>query len=205
MTATFQPYAGGPSVSKDAYYTIVPPGSQQTAVTAAMSTTSFTTVEDAIIYAHVDCNSACGYVEFLVDGNRWVTWPLDDNGNTSADTYNWFFPGLFTVAPHTLTAAYLGSPQNAPASTTIPFTINAIGSQPTTLNLTMSPPTFSVTQDAVAYANVSCSSTAGLVQYVVDNTEWAIWPLDTSGNAYPDTLGWPNPAFSPGVHLLGAC
>lgn len=205
MTATFQPYSGGAPSTQSAPFTVIAPGNQPTVLSLAMSTTSFTIGEDAVAYVHVDCNSACGNVEFDVDGQRWVEWPLDDNGNTSADTYYWFNSGLFTVSAHTLTAIYLGTQQNATATQSVPFTINPVGTEPSTLTLTMNPSTFSISQDDVtAFVNVSCSNPTGMVKYMVDSNLWVSWPLDANGTAYPDTLHWASANFTPGAHTVTA-
>jgi YD repeat-containing protein len=170
-----------PTSSNNVAITVSPVGTQQTTATLSMSQMSFTAVEDAVASVHVGCNSSCGQVQFTIDGNQWVTWPLDANGNTSADTY-WWPSRYFTQGAHTLTANYLGNSTFAPSPASQIITVNPIGTQPATVALSMNQPRYETGDTFVFPVHVGCNSACGLVEFTVDGNLWTINELDQNGD-----------------------
>jgi YD repeat-containing protein len=159
-----------------------PVGSQPTTLSLTLAPLTFATVEDAIANVHVGCNTSCGRVQFTVDGNFWVGWNLDGNGDVSADSYWWLVPGIFTLGNHTLTATYQGSSTYAPISQSQNFTVSPVGSQQTTISLSVSPSTtLSPADDYDIEVHVGCNTNCGIVQLLSDGQLLWQGSLDSSG------------------------
>jgi YD repeat-containing protein len=190
--------------SKSITVTINPIGTQQTGVSLSIDPPAFTTVEDAVASVHVGCNSACGQVQFTIDGNHWVIWSLDANGYTSADTFWWYSPYI-TQGTHTLTANYLGNSTYAPSSDSKTITVNPIGTQPVSVNLSVNPgTTFTTSDDFTFPVHVGCNSRCGFVQVTVDGNQWVFIQLDQNGDVIVGKSWAGNAYFTPGTHTVRA-
>ncbi len=190
--ATYKPSGGV------APFTVVSSGVALTHTTANISPAAFAFSDWAWASAHVDCNSACGYVTFKIGETEWGTVPLDANGNftTGTDSAPHLDPGSYT-----LTVSYLGDATHAPSvSQPFAFQILPPGSINTTSNVTMSPTTFTAGTSALAAVHVDCNSACGWVQFKIDNTGWGSLLLDGYGNAAATTEYAPN--MTPGTHHL---
>jgi YD repeat-containing protein len=183
--------------------TIKPIGMQQTSVTLSMSESAFTTVEDAVASVNVGCDTACGQIQFTVDGNQWATWSLDANGNTSIDTY-WWPSSYFTLGIHTIAANYLGNSTYAPSSASQTITINPVGTQPVSVTLSAEPMSFSTSDDFNFPVQVGCNYACGLVMVTVDGNQWASLHLDDNGGGIVGKSWAGSAYFSPGPHTVTA-
>lgn len=185
--------------------TIVPIGTQQTSVNLSISPTTLTTAENAVVSAQVGCNSACGQVEFMLDGNRWVVFDLDSTGNTYVDSY-WWGGTSFALGTHTVTANYLGNSTYAPSSQSASFTVVPIGTQPVSVSLSVSPSsTFSVSNIFSFPVHAACNSACtGFFQVTVDGQSWVQVQVDQNGDLVVDSRWAGHALFTPGTHNVQA-
>jgi hypothetical protein len=101
-------------------FTVVPNGTTVPSVVATLSSTSFSASSPPFASVQVSCNSACGLVDFRVDGNEWGTVPLDASGSFTTGSLP-----TQTVGGHTLQIFYLGNPvYAATASNVISFDVS---------------------------------------------------------------------------------
>lgn len=185
--------------------TIVRIGTQSTSVALSVTPTAFTTVENAVVDAQVGCNTACGQVLFSIDGNQWVAWSTDSNGDASIDTY-WWLPSL-SPGTHTLTANYLGDATYAPASASTSFTINQVGTQSSSVSLTALPGTTFSTSDQfsfVMYAGCGSTCSGSIMQFYVDGSLWLLGQIDQNGKYELDEVWTGFGPFTPGTHTVTA-
>jgi hypothetical protein len=175
-------------------FTVVPTGTTVPSVVAALSSTSFSTGTPPTASVQVGCNSACGQVDFRIDGNEWGTVPLNASGS--------FITGAMptqSVGNHTLQIFYLGnSAYAATASNVISFTVVPNGTTVPSVVATLSSTSFSASSPPFASVQVSCNSACGLVDFRVDGNEWGTVPLDASGSFTTGSL----PTQTVGGHTL---
>jgi RHS repeat-associated protein len=150
----------------------------------------------AWISASVNCNSACGTVEFRYDGQDvYAPVSLDSNGNALG-----YFPGWLGYGPHVVQAFYGGN--NAYA---------ASNSGSATIQILFPPTAASTTTTASADVNnrlpngqvpvnaqVSCNTTCGYIVWYLDGIWLGTAGLDSAGHAQ----GYLQPNVTAGVHTL---
>lgn len=129
------------SGSSPSYVTVLQVGAQSTpGVAASISSSLIQYGQSANVRVQVSCNTACGQVDFRLDGSEWQTVALGAAGNVTLATSS--APGA-PLAPgiHSVVIDYLGSGNyNAANSNTITFTIEA--ATPTLTWATPAPITF---------------------------------------------------------------
>jgi hypothetical protein len=162
-----------PSTSNTLNFTVT-----NTTVTATINETQVLPGQSAQVSVHVSCNSACGSVDYRMDGGDWGTLPLDANGNSSALTST-----SLALGPHTVVINYLGSGSYSPStSNTLNFTVTN-----TTVTATINETQVLVGQSAQVSVHVSCNSACGSVDYRMDGGDWGTLPLDANGNSSSPT------------------
>jgi RHS repeat-associated protein len=169
--------------------------------TVSFGTNPFSIADNVQIRLHVSCNSACGQVDWRVDGNEWGTVPLDSVGNYSASTGLPINP-IFTVGTHTLTIRYLGNSVYAPANlVNMPFTVLPLGSTQTATVASVSSTSFSIGDNPTASVHVSCNIACGYVSYMIDGNLWGTVALDSGGN-YVANASSASSLLTVGSHVL---
>jgi YD repeat-containing protein len=89
-----------------------------TTVSVTATATSFPLNSPPVTTAHVSCNSACGSVDFSIDGSDLGFFPLNGGGNFVSGVV----PNL-SVGSHKLTVFYPGNSTYAPSSSIETFTV----------------------------------------------------------------------------------
>jgi hypothetical protein len=109
--------SGSPS-----YVTILQAGAKTTpGVAASISSSLIQYGQSANVGVQVSCNSACGQVDYQLDGGEWETVSLSTAGSFTAATSPTLIPGS-----HSVVIDYLGSGNyNAATSNTLTFTVEA--------------------------------------------------------------------------------
>jgi Bacterial Ig-like domain (group 3) len=178
--------------SSSVTYTVVPDGSTVPTVALSMSATTFTASQTPTATVQVSCNSACGNVDFKIDGNEWATVPLNSSGSFTGTGLP-----VVSVGNHTLQAFFLGNQTFAPAaSNAVTYDVDIVP----TVTLSMSATMFTASQPGTATVQVSCNSACGQVDFRVDGNEWATVPLSSSGGFMTSGV----PFLTPGSHTLQA-
>ncbi len=110
------------SGSSPSYVTILQAGAKTTpGVAASISSSLIQYGQSANVAVQVSCNSACGQVDYRLDGGEWETVTLSAAGNFTAATSAALIPGA-----HSVVINYLGSGNyNAATSNTLTFKVEA--------------------------------------------------------------------------------
>ena len=110
------------SGSSPSYVTILQAGAKTTpGVAASISSALIQYGQSANVAVQVSCNSACGQVDYRLDGGDWETVSLSAAGNFTAATASTLVPGS-----HSVVIDYLGSGNYSAAnSNTLTFTVEA--------------------------------------------------------------------------------
>jgi len=91
-----------------------------TTTTASIGSTQVLLGQWTPVDVQVSCNSACGLVDYRIDGGEWGTVALDGNGHFSAGTGTNWSPGL-----HNVVVKFLGNGSYMPStSNPVSFTIS---------------------------------------------------------------------------------
>jgi RHS repeat-associated protein len=150
----------------------------------------------AWISASVNCNSACGTVEFRYDGRDIsAPVPLDSNGNAQG-----YFPGWLGYGPHVVQAFYGGNSAYA-ASNSGTATIQIMfppGAGPTSTIASTGAPQILAGQQMQVNAQVSCNTSCGYIVWYLDGIWLGTSNLDATGHA----VGYTQPNVPVGVHTL---
>ena len=166
-----------------------------TTVTITATATSFPSDHPPTTSVHVSCNSACGSVDFNLDGTDLGSFALDGSGNFVTG----FAPSL-SIGAHTLTVLYPGNSTYAASSNSATFTVIAAGPTPTTVDLTVSPTSFQLSNPPTTSVHVSCNSACGSVDFNIDGYDLGSFVLDGSGNFVTNVV----PNLSVGPHTVTA-
>jgi hypothetical protein len=173
-------------------FTVLPSGATVPTVTLTMASTSFPLSQAPTTMVQVSCDSACGAVDFRIDGNEWGTIGLLPDG-----TYTTYGLPEISVGNHTLQVNYLGNATYAAASSNaVPFTVLAVTVPAVTL--TMASTSFVLSQAPTTHVQVSCDSACGAVDFRIDGYEWGT--IGLLGNGTYTTYGFPT--VSVGNHTL---
>ena len=124
ILATYSGDSNYSGSSASTTYVINPPALPTPTVTASFvgpSTVAYG--QSTSVNVQVSCNSACGNVDYRLDGGEWGTVPLSSSGSFLAGTGTTWAPGV-----HSIVVAYLGNSSYNPANSN-------------TLSLTILPPT----------------------------------------------------------------
>jgi sugar lactone lactonase YvrE len=129
----------------------------------------------ATVNVQVSCNSACGSVDYKINGSEWGTAALNSSGFFSAGrAAGEDAPGAYSV-----TITYPGNANyNSATSNTVTFTVTK--ATPTVTASVVSSP---VPYGSIATVNVqvSCNSACGSVDYKINGSEWGTAALNSSG------------------------
>jgi YD repeat-containing protein len=166
-----------------------------TTVTITATATSFPSDHPPTTSVHVSCNSACGSVDFNLDGTDLGSFALDGSGNFVTG----FAPSL-SIGAHTLTVLYPGNSTYAASSNSATFTVIAAGPTSTTVDLTVSPTSFQLSSPPTTSVHVSCNSACGSVDFNIDGYDLGSFVLDGSGNFVTNVV----PNLSVGPHTVTA-
>jgi RHS repeat-associated protein len=174
-------------------FTINPDGTTAVTVTASLSSTTFSLTDNPAFSVSVSCNSACGTVNYMIDGVLWSGVALDSNGNFVGHGPN------LTVGSHVFTVQYLGDSQYAPAtSNPVAFTVTGqtataslynfqiTGFQPTG-NITSYTDSVNGTWSNLGYDHLN--RLAGGTQAISGSpTRYFCWTYDSFGNRLTQTI-----------------
>lgn len=146
------------------------------------------------VTVHVNCNVACGYADYKLNGNEWGTVVLDGNGNFTA------ILSEEIAGPYTVQVYYLGDGTYEPSDSGP--TIAQFGGTPTVPTSTVATVTPTTIIPNGGYtsviAQVSCNTACGYVDYQLDGSEWGTVLLDNTGKFVAYTMTY----WSPGLHNI---
>jgi RHS repeat-associated protein len=149
-----------------------------------------------LIRASVNCNSACGTVEFRYDGiDVYAPASLDSNGNVVG-----YFPGWMGYGTHVVQAFFGGNGDYA-ASNSGTATIQILfppGAGPTSTITSTEEPQILAGQQLALDAQVSCNTNCGYIVWYIDGSWTGTSNLDATGHAH----GLTQPNVSVGNHTL---
>lgn len=162
----------------------------QTTTTATIASTQLLLGQTTTVNVQVSCDSACGSVDYRIDGGEWGTVALDANGQFSATTSSGWAPGL-----HNVVIRYQGSGTYAVStSNPVSFMISSSStSQPPTSLYSYNITTYQANGNVSAYTD-SVNGTWSNIQYdgvnrlaaatqaVNGNTQYMCWGYDSFGN-----------------------
>ena len=182
------------SASNPVSFTVLPAGSTATSAVASMNASSFSPGPPATATVQVNCNAACGLVDFQIDGKEWGTVPLNSTGSFVTNT----FPSL-PIGQHSLQIFYLGNAAYAPStSNALTFNVVPAPSAPPSVVASLGSTSFKLNAAPYASVQVGCNAACGLVDYKIDGNEWGTVPLGATGFFTANTF----PPLSVGTHAL---
>ena len=175
-------------------FAVVPDGSAAPSVVLTVGSTSFVPSLAPSATVVVGCASACGEVDFRIDGSEWATVPLNAGGAFITSSLP-----VLAVGAHTLQVFYLGNAAYAAAaSNAVNLTVLPDGSAAPSVVLTLGATLFLPNQAPSSTVQVSCASACGEVDFRIDGIEWATVPLNASGAFITSSL----PILAAGGHTL---
>ncbi len=153
-------------------------------ITISASTTSFVYGTEPTFAVQVSCDSACGNVEFYVDGAVWGPGTLNSSGATGAGG------NPFTVGAHTITATYTGNSEYSSASTSIVVTVNPIPTV-TTIESSLNPSNYGQSVSFTSLVNTGGATPTGTVNFVNGGTNIGTGSVSTvsTTNLLPYSAG----------------
>ena len=163
-------------------------------VALSVSATTFPLAAPASATVQVSCNSACGLVDFQIDGSEWGTVPLNAAGGFSTISYPTLTPGL-----HSLQVYYLGNGTYSPAaSSAVSFMVVPNGATAPSVVIMLEAASFLLSAPTSVTAQVSCNTACGEADFRIDGSEWGTVQLGSAGSFTTSSY----PALAVGAHTL---
>ena len=146
-----------------------------TSMTGVIAPNPITFGQSFTVSGHVDCNSACGSLQYFIDGSPWGVNSLNGAGNYAAGY------GTATTGVHMIQVNYLGDANHSPSSWgPAPVTVLPIATS-VTVSCSPNPLTYGTSASCTAHV----SGGGGTVTFTGTSSEPGPWvePVDGSGNA----------------------
>src|ERR1017187_7663142 len=143
-----------------------------TSMTGVIAPNPITFGQSFTVSGHVDCNSACGNLQYLIDGSPWGVNSLDGAGNYAAGY------GTATTGVHMIQVNYLGDANHSPSSWgPAPVTVLPIATS-VTVSCSPNPLTYGTSASCTAHV----SGGGGTVTFTGTSSEPGPWvePVDGS-------------------------
>jgi hypothetical protein len=166
-----------------------------TTTTTAISSSIVPSGYSATVDAQVSCNSACGLVDYRIDGAEWGTVPLDGNGHYSAATPN-LAAGLHNIVVNFLGGGSYMSSTSDPVSFTIepssagttstPIYNYSISSYTANSNVQAYSDSVNGQWNSIGYDNVNRLTSATTIP-INGTTQYDCWTYDSFGNRLTQT------------------
>ena len=167
-----------------------------TTATATIASTQLMLGQSSSVIVQVSCNSACGKVDYRIDGAEWEQGVLDANGQFSATTSPSLSPGLHNVIVNYLgNSAYLMSSSNpvsfsistssTPTNPTTIYSYN-ISSYQANGNISAFTDQQNGTWSSIAYDNLNRLTSA--TQTINGTAQNMCWGYDSFGNRTSQTI-----------------
>lgn len=167
-----------------------------TSMTGVIVPNPITFGQSFTVSGHVNCNSACGNLQYFIDGSPWGINSLDGAGNYAAGY------GTATTGVHMIQVNYLGDANHSPSSWgPAPVTVLPIATS-VTVSCSPNPLTYGTSASCTAHV----SGGRGTVTFTGTSSEPGPWtePVDGSGNAVLSGFSdWPIGTYTISVASSG--
>lgn len=167
-----------------------------TTTTATIGSTVVASGQSTTVDVQVSCGSACGLVEYRIDGGAWETVALDGNGHYSAATGTSWTAGL-----HNVVVKFQGNGTFMPStSNPVSFTITSGAGGPPTPIYSYNISSYAPNGNISAYTDLVNGSwsdigydgvnrlIAATTTPVGGSTEYQCWTYDSFGNRKSQTI-----------------
>jgi YD repeat-containing protein len=190
LTVSFSGNAQYSASSTSVNFSVVASGLPPTSLSATLSATPVVQGTSPTLTTVLGCNSACGIVTYLLDGQPLQTSNVNADGTVAPISLN----SSLAIGQHTIAISYGGSTVQAPAATSVTFTVVS-NILTLTVNLDVNPVPAGETPRILTSAN--CNA-CGTINYALDGAVFQQSSIGSNGSAIA-TL---SPQLSTGSHLL---
>ncbi len=161
LTVSYAGNATYSAVSSSFSFQVIPNTLSTPTLLAALPSTYVVLGASPGVMTLLSCGSACGYVQFSIDGTQFQSVAVQSDGSVPSAP----IPSNLIIGSHALIVSYGGNAQYAPASATVLF--NVVSTPPPALTAHLDVNPVPEGEDPRMVAQIACSS-CGSIEWAVD-------------------------------------